>query len=1094
MSNFGLIRRDYASGNKIRLGITSYAIIFIASLFIFCYIFLRMSGFGPSLLPTDTGDKEDPHAIPTNVDTLENSLSLWTPNALDADGNPYSPAPTKQSESSLSTQTAVFSGLSGQNYGSAQGYNPASLNFDGLEQLSGDDGGLYIKSNFNVFTLNVPAGTKLSGKNNTSYIVGDDLKLYQVAKGGKRLPVGIAPNYKLWDDVKRFYTVSRNLELRLHTPGPKGRFVGPDGKAYNVLSSGDLEDADTSEIAPYISGNGEFTGTDSKPYVVMNGMLFQDSLGKASFGASSIGGKGYFKGPDMKTYMRGEDGKVYLVGEDNKLTPSNIGGVGNFVGPDGGTYFKDENGDIRRVLGGGENGIAQKTSLSKGYFIGPDGKKYYINDKGEVFAVDANGNLIPAKIGGTGIFRGPDGKLYKIDENGNITNVDEFDAGDGITGGKYLTGPDGKRYYVAPDGKTYLVDENGNLVPAVLPKGVYVDENGNTYTSDGIGGLHALSQKIPQGTYTDAAGKKYYVDPKGKAFLVNSDGSLKELNALPANTLLTGIDGSSYKVDGNGNIKKVGADALASGYFIGPDGKRYYKDKNGQIYAVDKDGKLTPIDNLPTGSFIGPDGQLYHSDGKGNITKLTNNKATTLPEGYFYGPDGKMYFADKNGKIYAVGANGTLTPVDKLPAGTFIGPDGNKYSVDGNGNIIPLDATDSNEDVSHNANGPQEYTAGFGILPAPTFDASIAFPADPKKRSATVSVTQNLTNFDNGDKNFEPVQAAKDIKGGRVYTRATDTARKTATTNTTDRGIKRIQSEAGQYEKFMPIGTRIPFYLLTHISTNLDNGSLIEGVVAENVFFHKCAIPAGTRIYGAVGAVGKNNRISLVFSMLQYPNGKSISISADAYDVNMQFGLEAYWTPAPLWATSLKFANVGAIAALAQSGRKNDETGESIADLSEVQSYLEETVDEIIAGQTGYHTLPAGTPGVLMLTQNLDLSEIMYEGSNKRTEKNMGLFSKDELLKRMKDNAEAAYQQQLHDAATSGTKLVEKFEVDSNGTMVRRLSMPQNTQNIPSADALRAQYDAQRNANNRNIIPNNSAGTSTTTNNSSNADLSKLFQ
>ena len=159
-----------------------------------------------------------------------------------------------------------------------------------------------------------------------------------------------------------------------------------------------------------------------------------------------------------------------------------------------------------------------------------------------------------------------------------------------------------------------------------------------------------------------------------------------------------------------------------------------------------------------------------------------------------------------------------------------------------------------------------------------------------------------------------------------------------------------------------------------------------------------------------------------------------------------------------------------------------------------MQSYLEETIDEIIAGQTGYHTLPAGTPGVLMLTQNLDLSEIMYEGSNKRAEKSMNLLSKDELLKRMKDNAEAAYQQQLHDAATSGTKLVEKFEVDSNGTMVHRLSMPQNTQNIPSADALRAQYDAQRNANNRNIIPNNSAGTSTTTNNSSNADLSKLFQ
>ena len=1057
MSNFGLIRRDYAAGNKIRLGITAYAIIFLLSLIGFTYLFLRMSGFGPTMLKTDFGEQETPNSIPTNVGSIGDSLSTWRPNELDSEGNVHS-VDLPDNSNNLSTQTAVYSELRGQTFSGGSQYDVGKL-AEGLEQISGDDGGLYIKSNFNVFTLNVPAGTKLSGKKNTSYLVGEDLKLYQVVSGGKRIPVSIAPDYKLWDDIKRFYTVTKNLELRLHTPGPKGRFVGPDNKAYNVLASGDIEDAESSDVVPYISGSGEFTGTDNNRYVVMRGLIFQDSLGNASFGAKSLSGTGYFKGPDGKTYLLGEDGKVYLSGKDGALIPSNIGGSGNFIGPDGATFYKDENGDIHRLLGSGENGIAQKTNLPKGFFIGPDGKKYCVNDKGEVFGVDANGTLTPAKIGGTGVFRGPDGKLYKIDEDDNIvpTKSSEISKNSLNPNGMYLTGPDGKKYFIDKDGKSYLVDENGNLIPAVLPKGVYIDENGNTYTSDGSGSpVKPLSQKIPTGTYTDAAGQRYYVNDSGEISQINPDGSLIKLDELPKNTTLRYASGTTFLVDSKGNVRKSGVDALANGYFTGPDGKRYFKDKNGQIFVVSKDGKLTPIDSVPAGTFLGPDGQLYHSDSKGNITKLSNTEDTKVPNGYFYGPDSKLYFSDKDGNIFEV-EDGKLVPKDRLPAGTFIGPDGKRYVVDENGNIV-IDASDAPQGSNDLLN--PEPLPNFGVLSPVQYSGPQLFPEDPKKRSATVSVTQNLSNFDTGEKNFEPVQAAKDIKGGRVYTRITQALVSSQTPVQKNRDT-RTSVETKDYSKFMPIGTRIPFYLLTHISTNLDGGSLIEGVVAENVFFHRCAIPAGTRLYGTMGTVGKNNRIGLNFTMLQYPNGKSISLSADAYDVNMQFGLEAYWTPAPIWVTALKFANVGAIAALAQNGKKNSETGESIADLSEVQNYMEETIDEIIADQTGYHTLPAGTPGVLMLTQNLDLSEISFEGSEKRAEKNTGLLSDEELLKRMKDNAEAAYQQQMIDAAKNGGQLSQKLEMDAQGKLIRRISL-ENNDTIPSVDNIRAQYEAQK--------------------------------
>ena len=1076
MSNFGFIRRDLASGNKIRLGFTSYAIIFAVSLGVSAYVFLRLSGFGPTMLDTSL-PKEDPNAIPSNVDTLGDTFSNWRENTMSPDGIPVLPPDedTNKAKDVLSTQTAVFASLTPSNLSGGSVFTGDNLDMEKLEQLSGDDGGLYIKSNFSVFALNVPAGTVLTGKRNTSYIVGDDLKLYQVMNGGKRVPVGVAPNYKLWDSFKRFYEVTSNLQLRLHTPGPKGSFTGPDGILYNILSSGDIESADSQEIVPYVKGQGEFTGSDNRKYVAMQGLLFSATDKTASFSKGVLQGHGYFKGPDGKTYLLGDDGKIYATGADGKLYATNIGGSGTFIGPDGSTYFKDENGDIRKVLGGGENGIAQKTDLSQGYFIGPDGKKYYSDDKGNIYTVDTNGNLVPAKIGGSGIFRGPDGKTYRIDKDGNITEEKSVPAVESKVKGKFLVGADGRKYFVGKDGKTFLVDENGNMVPAVLPIGTYKDAEGNVYAVDAAGAITSLSDNLPTGTYKDANGNQYYVDEKGSVYAVNPDGSLTKLDSLPEGIVLTDSKGSSFRVGKDGRIKRQGTESLPTGYFKAADGKTYFKGKDGKLYAVDKNGNLTPVEKLPQGTFIGPDGQIYNVDSDGNVTKLSNKAKAKVSEGYFYGPDGKMYYSDKDGKLFEVDSSGNLKPVDRLPQGTFVGPDGKQYVVDANGNISPVNSADANDGQS-----PTPPEMQFGSVNGYFPPVDYVNTGQPKKTSVSVNVSENLENFRDGKKEFEPVNAAKEVQGGRVYTLNLEALRQKA------KAVKATvatSSEEEKYEKFMPIGTRIPFYLLSHIATNLERGSLIEGVVAENVFFHKAAIPAGTRLYGSVGSVGSNNRISLTFNILQYPNGKSISLSADTYDVNLQFGLEAYYTPAPLWATALRFANVGAIFAMSQNTKQNKESGESLGDMSEVTSYLEETVDDIIHKQEGYYTIPAGTPGVLMLTANLDLSKIEFSGGNKVASKSSSLLKDADRLKRMKDNAEAAYQQQLINAAANG----QTIDTTINAKGETQLKIKEE-RNIPSVSQMIQEANS---ANSRSGSRVNSASQQQP---SANVDLSKAFK
>ena len=924
---YGFTRRD--TENRLRAGISTYLGLFIA-VFVAClYLFARMSG-KPE--PKLTSKEMEKLSVPTNVSTLNGPLNNWQLAKMDENGENVI-VRQKDDRNVLSSQSAVYSPIQSVSFSEpAAGFRP-KLSLGGIRRLTGDDGGSYVKSDFGIYSLNVPAGTELVG-GKSSYLVGDDLKLYRIYDGGKRREVTSPLDFKLRDKSGRFYVTTKSMQLRLASPGGPGRFIGPDNEPYNILENGDIELVKTETIMPAIGGEGEFDGSDGKKYIVVNGLLFSSANSDVSFSKGAMGGKGFFVGPDGKTYVLGEDGKIYISRANGELVPANIGGSGSFTGPDGATYVKDENGDIRRVLGAGQNGTPQKTEIAQGYFIGPDGKTYYADENGAIFEIDQNGNMRPSAIGGNGSFVGPDGSRYNITD-GRITPLKGKTEIAAQTKGNYLIGSDGKTYYVDENGKTFLVDKSGNFVSSELPKGSYKDAKGNLFESDGKGNIKRVSAGLPHGTSTGEDGKKYYVDDDGRFFLVDENGNL-----IPANPPM-GI--------------------LTSG--------------NGRKFIVNDDGT---IDEIPA----------------------ENTESSGLDEGYFYAPDGSLKYSDGRGRIYNVAADGALSKAAQLPIGEFIGPDGEKYHIDEHGNIFA-----AKEKIT-------EINAIKDIQPT-----AVSSPI-PKKMTARVDVSANLQNYNTGDDKFSPAKEAAKLKGGRVYT--------LVAAGEDDTGSPKPATPSRRTEEgpFMPVGTRIPFYTLTHISTNLEQGSLIEAVVAENVFFHQAAIPAGTRIYGTAGDVGSNNRMKLSFSFLLYPNGKALPISADAYDVNMQYGIEAYYTPTPAWVYALRFLNVASIYGLTQNqGHSAD--GEPIGNIDEVVKYLNDTIKEIEHQQKGYYTLPSGTPGVLMLTANLNLTDVSIEGSSTPATKAEALLNEEERLKRMKFNVEQKRQQQLLEEAQKGIKIPE---------------------------------------------------------------------
>lgn len=892
--------------NRLKPGFYSYLAIFAAVFIIGVYVFGRMLSQPEARMSKAEREK---HTVPTNISTLNAPLNNWQESEFTEAGE-NAIIRDKTREDVLSSRASVFSPIKNATFKDNQPGTLPYLDLKGLKEVTGDDGGRYIKSDRGIYALNVPGGTELSGKNK-SYVVGEeDLKLYQIYDGGKRREANSPISYKLKDKEGRFYIVTDSMQLRLHTPGGEGRFVGPDGKSYNVLNSGDIEDVGENSIVNSISGDGEFTGTDDLRYVVMRGILFSPASRDTSFSKGIIGGKGYFKGPDGKTYIIGEDGKVYWVLDDGKLLPSNIGGSGTFIGPDGATYIKESNGEIRKIAGAAANGISQKTDLSEGFFIGPDGKKYYVNDNGEIFTVDSEGKLIPGEISGSGSFVGPDGKHYRIvdgkiiqDENPSLIDRSAF--------GQYLTGEDGKKYFIDETGNTFLVEKSGRLIPSKLPKGKYFGEDGSIFKADENGNVLLDSLKLPAGTYTDERGKKYYVDKNGDFF----------------------------EIDENGNLL---SSALPSGILKSEDGKQY---------------------------IITPDGR---------INAETNANAGYLPEGYFYAPDGMLKYSDGQGNFYEILPDGTIRKIDKLSPGNFFGPDGKQCSIDQNSRIVKGYDSGSKPDSK---TGIEKHK----IEKAEVF---------PKRNTAQVNVSANLQNYNTGDESFSPEKEVAKLKGGRIYTLPPVEK---------EMGTSKPNKAIAKQDKIMPVGIRIPFYLLTHITTNFESGSLIEASVAENVFFHELVIPAGTRIYGTVGEVGSNNRLKLNFNFLLYHNGKSVPISADAYDVNMQFGIEAYFTPTPTWVYALRFLNVASIYELT-SKQGHSDSGEPIGDLDEVVKYLNDTIKEIEHKQQAYYTIPAGTPGILMLTSNLNLSEIDMEGSSIPSKKAEPLLSEKERLERIKFN------------------------------------------------------------------------------------------
>lgn len=300
---YGLVRRD--SEGRTHPGFTTYILLSVGVFVICFYVLIR---FNAQPEPKMNKKELERRLVPTNVSSLNAPLNTWQVSELSENGENVI-VREKEKKNILSSRSSIFSPIKSATFKADATGVANRLNFQEIKQLRGDNGGTYVKSDFGVYALNVQAGTELKGKRN-SFVVGDDLKLYRIHDGGKRSLVNEALLYKLTDPEGRFYIITDSIQLRRHTPGGPERFVGPDNTAYNIFESGDMEKAQDNTLVSSISGEGEFMGSDDRRYIVIQGLLLAPTSENVSFSNGSIGGSGYFTGPDGKTYMLGEDGQI----------------------------------------------------------------------------------------------------------------------------------------------------------------------------------------------------------------------------------------------------------------------------------------------------------------------------------------------------------------------------------------------------------------------------------------------------------------------------------------------------------------------------------------------------------------------------------------------------------------------------------------------------------------------------------------------------------------------------------------------------------------------------------------------------------------
>lgn len=506
----------------------------------------------------------------------------------------------------------------------------------------------------------------------------------------------------------------------------------------------------------------------------------------------------------------------------------------------------------------------------------------------------------------------------------------------------------------ADDGKEYLRSRSGAFSPIIV---------------DGL----KLSSEDGKLTYTIQEGN-----------LILEDGLQKIKLVDKPNHLLKDLDGRFYGFAVNGKLTLKTPGSSSDVAFKGPDGNEYKIGPKGALFQLTNavTNRGIPIEFLPgEGEFKGNDGKLYLiSDGiyyvvQPNVSFVASK---LLGRGFFKGPSGAATYKGADSLLYSADMRRTI---NLTGTGTFTGPDGTIYNYDGKLlNVVS-----------------QYKTSGSSATTTCTDDEVIG-DTGPSGLLANVNVEDNLIPLaaQGKDGEFDPDKAVSSLKGGVVYVSTSSAeAKKIELAKAAAAAIKK-QSE--KPVNFLPIGHRVPFFLTTKINDNFKKSVLVSGMVAENTYFHNTCLPAGTKLYGRAGKVEKNHRMDISWNTLVFPDGSKLPIVGDVFDVNLNPGIEAYYTPLPLWTYLYKFGHIAmlvkineevskSVKAPSTGGIMSDPSSQAAAQaqvqaqqkqIDNIEKSIVEVLEEIKSGildqVAAYHTLPAGQPGIIILTNDLNLS------------------------------------------------------------------------------------------------------------------------
>lgn len=472
-------------------------------------------------------------------------------------------------------------------------------------------------------------------------------------------------------------------------------------------------------------------------------------------------------------------------------------------------------------------------------------------------------------------------------------------------------------------------------------------DDGSEYLRSRSGIFTAFAEPGTELTGPDNA--PYIIGDDNLLYRIRPNGTReKETRILPG--FFRDGDDRFYRITRTGQLRLITPGG--PGAFVGPNGINYRITNDGVIEELRQDGSTRAVSNVSgEGEFVGSDMQQY-AVLNGILFKPSSKNVSFGADiltgtGLFSDPSGRTKIIGDDGLIYRRNTDGSLTLANIEGEGTFIGPDGTVYNVDDFGNVTRISRGFEERVVVTEDTTTGERRTGTGLM-------------------GNSRAGENLLVM-NGHIDDESQNKLKSLLTGKnVFSAPTPSQ-------------PRDRSKIGPEDvlgRLIPIGQRIPFYTLTDITTQFqDGGGMVEAVVAENVYFQGAKIPAGSRMYGTYRGVGTHNRLSMTFNTILLTTGEQIKVSGFVYDPQMNPGIEAYFEPTAPWVIASRYANAALLIKISENQPRDSLTNQPIGDNSYMVDAIKQTQEDLEERYGQYYTVPRGTAGIFMLNQSVDLDD-----------------------------------------------------------------------------------------------------------------------